>query len=256
MPKRKNNNKNKSKKNNKNNKNKSKKTIKINPKKNNKNKCNKKYNISKNKNNPSVSTLSRLDKLNNNNKLNKFDEICNGDGSCLTQTDEENGYEKRDDILCDNNCKPIKCPNFIICNVLLPKWVSYCHNNLCTNCDILFGLLKITDNIKCPICLENTKGVKLLKCNHHLCIKCFKRCYYGDDDLDNEPIFPYSADIEDKYFDLWAPTEKERIKQKNEFYQKYPLIQKYNLEYNLWDDNKQLKYESEKSLRKCPICCK
>ena len=84
------------------------------------------------------------------------------------------------------------------------------------------------------------------RCNHSLCITCFKRCYYGDEMTDEEPIFPY-PDIEDEYYD-----DTENIKWVND----YPLIQLYDEEYNRWEYEKQKKYESEEYLRICSICRK
>ena len=79
-----------------------------------------------------------------------------------------------------------------------------------------------------------------------LCISCFKRCYYGDENIEGKPIFPY-PDIEDEYDD-----DTENIKWVND----YPLIKIYNEELNKWDDEKTEKYENEKNLRICSICRK
>ena len=35
------------------------------------------------------------------------------------------------------------------------------------------GILEISDNIECPICLEYKKGVSQPNCNHFTCIDCF-----------------------------------------------------------------------------------
>jgi hypothetical protein len=87
------------------------------------------------------------------------------------------------------------------------------------------------------------------KCDHKLCIDCFKRCYYGDDDLEakeNEPQFPY-PDIEDEYYDDQDNSRWEID---------YPLIEKYNKDWNEWDNNKQSKYNTENYLRMCTLCRK
>jgi hypothetical protein len=36
----------------------------------------------------------------------------------------------------------------------------------------------------------------------------------------------------------------------------YPLIKKYNDAWNVWDYNKDKKYDNEDYLRKCPLCRK
>lgn len=155
----------------------------------------------------------------------------------------------------------IKCKNYEICKCVLPKWWFECKGNyLCTNCDMMFGtwgsgenshtgkgILEISDNIDCPICLEVKKGISQPRCNHSLCVDCFKRCYYGDSSNDDgEPIFPY-PDIEDEYYD-----DQENIKWAND----YPLIKTYNEEWIKWDDERIENYECENYLQRCPICRK
>jgi hypothetical protein len=140
----------------------------------------------------------------------------------------------------------IKCKNYELCDTVLPNWWVQCKGKyLCTNCDMHFGkILEKSDNIECPICFENKRGISLPKCNHYICIDCLKRCYHGDES--GEPIFPY-PDIEDKYFEdtenpIWASD--------------YPLISLYNENWDNWENNKQEKYGNEENLRKCPLCRK
>ncbi len=66
----------------------------------------------------------------------------------------------------------VKCLNHEICNAMLPSWWLECKGqNLCTNCDMLFGAwtshdhtqigksyLPIHDDVECPICLETMRG--------------------------------------------------------------------------------------------------
>jgi hypothetical protein len=152
----------------------------------------------------------------------------------------------------------IRCKNYELCEAVLPKWWFECKGNyLCTNCHMMFGTWKfqgqacrtgkgaldISDNVECPICLEVKRSISQPNCDHSLCIKCFKRCYYGDDDTENEPKFPY-PDIEDEYYN-----NIENPKWENN----YPLIKIHNEEWNKWDDEK---YENEECLHKCPLCRK
>jgi len=152
----------------------------------------------------------------------------------------------------------IKCKNYKLCKCVLPKWWFECKENyLCTNCHMMFGtwgsgenahigkgILEISNNIECPICLEVKKCISQPRCDHSLCISCFKRCYYGD--RDDEPKFPY-PDIVDEYDD-----DPENIKWTND----YPLIEIYNEESKKWEDEKNEKYENELNLRTCPLCRK
>ena len=100
--------------------------------------------------------------------------------------------------------------------------------------------------ITCSICLEEKKGITHPNCDHSLCIECFKRCYYGDES--GAPDFPYPK-LEDKY-------DNGTVQQQKKMEKKYPLIKKYNDEYNQWLDNKDNKYENEENLRSCPLCRK
>ena len=40
--------------------------------------------------------------------------ICNGRGDCLIQTNYDNEYEKDKNLVCNHNCQPKKCPNYIL----------------------------------------------------------------------------------------------------------------------------------------------
>lgn len=154
----------------------------------------------------------------------------------------------------------IKCKNYELCETILPKWWFDCKNNyLCNNCDCMFGnwksgeyinvgkgILEIINNLECPICLEIKKNISQPRCDHTLCIDCFKRCYFGNEITEGEPIFPY-LDIEDEYYD-----DQYNEKWDND----YPLIKSYNEEWNKWDDDRIQKYENEIYLRKCPLCRK
>ena len=152
----------------------------------------------------------------------------------------------------------IKCKNYELCECVLPKWWFECEGNyLCMNCHMMFGtwgnekigktgkgILEISDNTECPICLEFKRSISQPNCEHTLCIKCFKRCYYGDDNTENEPKFPY-PDIEDEYDE-----DQDNLKWETD----YPLIKIYNEEWNKWDDEQNQKYENDEYLRTCPVC--
>ena len=139
----------------------------------------------------------------------------------------------------------IKCKNYELCETILPIWWYDCKGcYLCINCLMLSGIFEMFDNVECPICLDVKRSVKLKHCQHTICIDCYKRCHYGLADRTNEPNFPY-PDIEDEY-----DNDTENPKWGDE----YPLIKIYNDEWNRWYDEKDVKYENEGNLRKCPIC--
>ena len=112
------------------------------------------------------------------------------------------------------------------------------------NAHIGKGHLEISNNLECPICLEIKTCIMQPRCEHIVCIDCFKRRNYSE--RSGEPIFPYPGK-EDEYND--DPTNP---KWDND----YPLIKMYNEEHNKWEDKYTEKYEKEKNLRNCPLCRK
>lgn len=197
--------------------------------------------------------MDKSEKINSIKDQIKMTKNCKGDGMCLTQEDL-NSYTKDSDYICNYNCVPIKCPNYVICENSDPRWVLRCHNGLCTNCDISFGkwqggkgILNMKDNEDCCICFEIKKCISNPKCDHFICIDCFKRCYYGsNEDSNKEPPFPY-PDKENDYFEnsddpIWSNDE---------------TIMKWNQEWIIWDDARTERSQNEhKILAKCPLCRK
>jgi hypothetical protein len=168
---------------------------------------------------------------------------CNGDGSCLYQ-EGEHIYEKNTDIICLFNCEPVKCPNYLVCGNISPQRILSSHKGTCFNCRISFGHLEFFTNEECPICLDTKLCVKQSKCNHKICVDCFKRCHFPPYWNDPQPQFPYDSELEDEYesqFDLprW----------KND-----PLIQKYQEDCNKWELERQIREKNENYLKRCSIC--
>ena len=174
--------------------------------------------------------------------------------------DYENNNIGYDEQYTEEDGGGIKCKNYEVCERILPKcWFEYKNNYLCSTCHMMFGtwtehtgkkhigkgILPIFDNIECCICLEIKKNITQPRCDHLLCITCFRRCYYGDDSSENEPKFPY-PDIEEEYYDN---------QQNSKWINNYPLIKKYNDDWDNWDDERQYKRNIEaKYLAKCPLC--
>lgn len=54
-------------------------------------------------------------------------------GSCLLQSGtSENGYERDPKSTCD--CKPVRCPNYIVCRAVDPQLILDIHRGTCVNC--------------------------------------------------------------------------------------------------------------------------
>ena len=105
--------------------------------------------------------------------------ICLGNGMCLFLVNNE--YIRSDTFTCHYDCKPIQCPNYIICDNSFPKFFSFLHG-VCLYCDQNFsnwnGILKTMDYLDCMICLKvDCTGIILQNCNHCLCVNCFKHCF-------------------------------------------------------------------------------
>lgn len=155
----------------------------------------------------------------------------------------------------------IKCKNYELCDEILPTWWYECKGHyICTNCDILFGtwghdenahygkgVLDFIDNLECPVCLDTKRCVSQPRCDHFICIDCFKRCYFMDDTNEGAPNFPY-PEIEEEYDEdtdnpKWTDYE-------------YPLIKLYYEQLDEYEYAKAEKYNSENYLRLCPLCRK
>ncbi|MFK5969594.1 MAG: hypothetical protein QM487_05670 [Candidatus Marithrix sp.] len=156
----------------------------------------------------------------------------------------------------DNDGTSFKCKNFDVCGGVLPSWWYNCKGlYICTNCDCMFGTwssgdkkytgkgeLIFSDLSECPICLKISKSVSQPRCDHTVCLSCFKRCYYGQEI--KQPPFPYSEDIQLRYED---PHTEFDINE-------YPLIKEWDSELDRLDDLSAIQFKNEEYLRKCPIC--
>ncbi len=131
------------------------------------------------------------------------------------------------------------CINYAICGNFKNSNVS-----VCKECYDLFGEWKYKcKKFNCPICFKDKDCVFFPNCSHSVCIKCFKRCYFGD--REGEPDFPYPK------------LKHEYINDKNNpMWEKYPGIKKYRIDWNLWNNKFMIKYQDEEYLRRCPICRK
>ena len=172
---------------------------------------------------------------------------CKGYGECLAQSDCNNGYTKSDTMSCSHNCQPMKCPNYLICGHIRPEWFLNCHKGLCmTPCAISFKYLHFVENKECPVCLETTICVKQLKCEHLICVECFKRCHLPPYWNDTQPEFPYDSELEEEYECQWD----------NPRWRNDPLIQKYEEDSKKWQIDREIREENESYLKVCPLCRK
>ena len=175
---------------------------------------------------------------------------CNGTGECLQLNEYTVQYYKVNNVKCKYNCIPIHCPNYIICRSMVPRNVLNYYNGLCYYCDNMFGvakggkgILKAVDNVECPICLETTRCVTQPKCEHTICVECFKRCYYGDYNEKTRPKFPYSKEYEQSYYSDYN----------NPLWINDKAVKKWLDDWDKWNKIMLLKNEKENYLQLCPI---
>ena len=190
--------------------------------------------------------------------------ICEGDGYCLKQENDLINYSKNPDIKCDHLCIPIKCKNYILCGNQFPEMYIDCWGGegLCRSChesygtwgkmpkgNIGKGILETSDML-CPVCNDFKTCISQPYCNHSLCVTCFKDCYGYNWEYDGEePKFPYSEDIKDKWEDVNYRDEIEK------FVIEYPLMKKYIEENDKWHNDKEVVYQKMKPFFGiCPIC--
>lgn len=139
---------------------------------------------------------------------------CKGNGECLTQCECECYNEETEeyDEICvcghrqhngycpSNCCMLVECRNYKYCNVKQPKWVSNCHNGICSWCAVQMGKHIYTNQLEdCCVCLENNIIV-ILKCNHKVCNDCwYKITNKGFDDEEDckkyKPLCPLCRNL-------------------------------------------------------------
>ena len=173
---------------------------------------------------------------------------CGGDGSCFTQ-DDFGGFTQKS---CRHACRLMECPNFIICGRMLPSVVMGCHYGLCPHCAMDMWTLEISDEkLECPICMETSICITLEKCNHAVCVECFKRCYRTTNEpYEPYPVRPYPDEVMGEYYD---DISSDREKEMREL---YPLIITYDDAVDKWEENEAIMYQNEANLRLCPLCRK
>lgn len=175
--------------------------------------------------------------------------LCSGNGMCLSRIKRTGIYINNN--LCKHKCIPINCPNHIVCCRNYPLHYKQTYGDLCLTCDMFFGewqggkgVLPIIENAECPVCLETVICVSQPKCDHYLCIECFRRCYYGK--RLERPAFPHPC-IEEEYLE-----DIENIK----WIINYPSIYYYEQKFKLILAKEEEMFSEESNLRLCPLCRK
>jgi hypothetical protein len=104
-------------------------------------------------------------------------------------------------MACSNDCcilnpeELVKCPNFLLCESYELQDVLDDNNGLCLYCCVMNDKLEFELEKNCILCLENNKiGICFdKKCDHHICIECYKKKYMFGNDEDENNIFKKCA---------------------------------------------------------------
>jgi hypothetical protein len=167
------------------------------------------------------------------------------DGKCLLQMSGDNHYRVID---CPEDCKPVKCPNYLLCGQACPHWFLYCHSNRCNYCNESFGcdLTFIEKEQECCICFNSKPIFIRWGCIHELCIDCFRSNHGWIDSF------------------LQGPTDGSRLKVHNEEDKKLieRIFEEYDrqhpreilLDENGWEIDNSPEIEIPKWIGQCPLC--
>lgn len=146
----------------------------------------------------------------------------------------------------------IKCPNFLVCGKECPQIVFDYHFGVCPDCNFLFGgwnggkgVLTYLEDLECCICFEIKICVSQPKCDHFICLDCFKTCYFGKLGA-VEPVFPYSDEIKDKYLNSMDDPEWEDDEKISYYLNELEIWYKSTLSSNL----------TQQYLKCCALCRK
>lgn len=213
--------------------------------------------------------------------------LCQGDGSCfeivdpcylkntLLQDSRRLIYKKNEYTMCPYDCELKQCPNFEYCQRYLPEDMLKCYDGFCLDCyarfSTVFAIYQENGKLfECPICLENKKCIKNPKCEHLICLECFKITRDSELNKFNEEWqiygrikFPLPRCPTEELHKEW---EDDRIN--NTYYQfmmlervKWGKYEWYNAFkarifeiYLIKMTTERLVLDKNKNLMKCPIC--
>ena len=160
----------------------------------------------------------------------------------------------------------LSCANAIICDNKQERHLFGHHGHLlCLDCKTNFGHeenqkgklpTKEFCDERCPICLEAYGPlVSYSRCDHYVCVDCFKQCHGAEKEmLALEPVFPY-PEISDAYFSCSMDDDEDGEEMtEEEIESQYPLLKKYEHDWNMWNDMHCQWYEDNEYLKKCPVC--
>ena len=166
--------------------------------------------------------------------------------------------------LSEKNNDMLPCPNVKVCGNYEHKDVFNCYHGRCMNCDVFLGEwqggrgnLEFKTIDMCCICHEEgIEGVSMPKCQHFICVECFKKCF----DLTDEPFFP--QELHDHLDELCALGEEFPDESGNRHYEilaeRHPEISEIIMTYvdgcESVHNREHLNSDDRRRLARCPLC--
>ena len=159
---------------------------------------------------------------------------------------------------CKFKCKPMKCPNYVVCGKKAPEWLYDCHAGkcgmTCRNFDVVTR--NNENNEECPVCFDNPDlFVKFPTCEHYFCGTCIRSLMFWDETKFHLSRVPYGCPPcpngcenpimgRQCYCEEYDPVQEQWEKD-------FPHL------YKRWNDNEILSIEQpDFSIGRCPMCRK
>ena len=108
----------------------------------------------------------------------------------------------------------------IIKNGITFCWMSYTMDDQddCICARLLEKTNTIIDNYTCPVCLESKKAMDMPRCNHKVCLECYKTIFFGSSELEKPCVYDLIQLIPNWTYEQqtdengeWKENEKENI---------------------------------------------
>lgn len=112
-------------------------------------------------------------------------------GMCLLQNGIKYSYIK---VQPKHDCELLKCPNYVVCEAMVPLCILDSFQGTCVNCAVLFaGTLEVREITSseedCCVCLQSspdiTHFVRFQQCTHEVCVRCFQRISFYSEEEDS-----------------------------------------------------------------------
>ena len=112
--------------------------------------------------------------------------------------------------------------------------IAFCwQSNLCpfeTCGEILTKIDTMVDDFECPVCLEIKKALEMPRCNHKVCLDCYKIIYFGKSQYE-QPCIYRDCNLPEWTYEVQMDEEGEIIENEKENEHHDFLAEKINYSY-------------------------